>query len=82
MSLKAQNDHNFFIWGGMASLANPGYAYGTYVMLGTIDLFPLQLSCPSYLNITFFPASHHFWPQQITSLAASQNMAQTCAFFI
>jgi len=24
---------------------------------------------------------HHFWPQQTTSLASSQNMALTCVFF-
>jgi len=47
-------------------------------MLGTIDLFPLQLSSPSFSNITFCPASHHFWPQQTISLASSQNMVLTC----
>jgi len=53
---------------------------GTHVMLGT-TLLHLQQSPTSYLNITFCPVSHHFWPQQTTSLASNQNMALTCAFF-
>jgi len=54
---------------------------GTQVMLGTIGLFPLQLSSPSCLNTTFCHAFLHFWPQQTTSLVSSQNMALTCVFF-
>jgi len=50
-------------------------------MPGTIGLFSLQLSSPSCLNTTFCPASHHFWPQQTTSLGPSQNMSLTCVFF-
>ena len=51
-------------------------------MLGTIGLFPLQLSSPSCLNTTSCHAFTHFWPQQTTSLASSQNMALTCVFFL
>ena len=54
----------------------------TLVMLETINLFLLQISSPSCLNITFCPAtSHHFWPQRTTSSASSQNMALTCVLF-
>ena len=51
-------------------------------MLGTIGLFPLQLSSPSCMNTTSWHAFPHFWPQQTTSLASSQNMALTCAVFL
>ena len=54
---------------------------GTKVVLGTIDMFPLQLLFPSCLNITFWPASHHSWPQQPTSWTSNQNMAQAWVFF-
>jgi len=47
-------------------------------MLGTVDLSPLQISSPSCLNITFCPASHHFWPQQTTSLNAA--CGSSCAY--
>jgi len=50
-------------------------------LLGTIGLFPLQLSSPSCFNTTSCHALAHFWPQQTTSLASSQNMAPTCVFF-
>ena len=48
---------------------------------GTIGLFPLQLSSPSCLNTKSCHAFPHFWPQQTTSLASSQNMALTYVFF-
>ena len=51
-------------------------------MLGTIGLFPLQLSSRSCMNTTSCHAFPHFWPQQTTSLASSQNMALTCVFFL
>ena len=41
----------------------------------------LQLSSPSCLNTTSCHAFLHFWPQQTTSLASSQNMALTSVFF-
>ena len=50
-------------------------------MLGTIGLFPLQLSSPTSLNTTSCHAFPHFWAQQTTSLTSRQNMELTCAFF-
>ena len=39
------------------------------------------LSSRSCMNTTSCHAFPHFWPQQTTSLASSQNMALTCVFF-
>jgi len=51
------------------------------LILETTDLFALQRSSPSCMNITFCHASHHVWPQQAASLASGKIMAQTCVFF-
>jgi len=71
----------------MQTVIVPNYLFsktkmGTYVILGTMDLSPLQLSSPSCLNIIFCLVSHHRCPQQTTSLASSQNMALTCVFLL
>jgi len=42
-------------------------------MLGTIGLFPLQLSSPSCMNTTSWHAFPHFWPQHTTSLAQAKT---------
>jgi len=49
----------------------------TWVMLGTKDLSLLQLSSPSCLNITFFPASQRFWQKRTTSLFSRHKLALT-----
>jgi len=44
----------------------------------------LTASSPSCLNtrLAFRPASHHFLPQETTSLISSHNMAWTCLFLL
>jgi len=54
---------------------------GISVMLGTIDLFLLQLSSPNCRNITFCPVFYHLWPSQATSFVSNHNIALTCPYF-
>jgi len=47
------------------------------VMLVTTRLLHSQQLSPNYVNMTFYPAFHHFLPPLTTSLALSHNMGRT-----